>query len=161
MQQSGKKVCLFCLKHPQYGFNMLVPEEMSTIPSLFSTVKAFLADNPFVQPSRLFKMFTSDGSQSPSSTTDYNGLHFWSNFEIGMYSFYLTRAQETSGSFGDQNIPTTSTTLTRLGDSFMSAGEMLRSILWRSGCFSQNLRCIFLVVFLSSLNYLGRYRIRA
>jgi alpha 1,2-mannosyltransferase len=67
---------------------MMVPEEMSTIPTLFSTTKEFVSSNPDIKPKNMFKMFTTDGSSTPSHNTDYNGVHFWSNFEIGSLAFF-------------------------------------------------------------------------
>lgn len=65
-----------------YGFTIMLPEYIETVPTLWKTVKAFMKENPdVVHPKNMLRMFD-DGTQ------DYNLCHFWSNFEIGNLNFF-------------------------------------------------------------------------
>ncbi|KAJ3021906.1 alpha 1,2-mannosyltransferase 2.4.1 [Thoreauomyces humboldtii] len=71
MQNNGKK----------YGFNMVVPEFMSTVPSLSQTIKDYMVRHDITTiPPTLRLMWDEE-------TDAYNGLHFWSNFEIASLSW--------------------------------------------------------------------------
>lgn len=65
-----------------YGFTIMLPEYIETVPTLWKTVKQFMKENPdVVHPNNMLKMFN-DG------TENYNLCHFWSNFEIGNLNFF-------------------------------------------------------------------------
>ena len=66
----------------EYGFVIMVPEYIETIPTLWSTMKKFIEKNPqYVHEKNVLKMFT-------NTEGNYNLCHFWSNFEIGSLNFY-------------------------------------------------------------------------
>ncbi|KAI8819331.1 glycolipid 2-alpha-mannosyltransferase-domain-containing protein [Fimicolochytrium jonesii] len=72
MQKTNKK----------YGFNIVAPEFMATVPSLGKTVKAYMADQNITSiPDTLSLMWD-------MTADDYNGLHFWSNFEIASLDWF-------------------------------------------------------------------------
>lgn len=65
-----------------YGFTIMLPEYIETVPTLWNTVKQFMKDNPdVVNQKNMLRMFN-DG------TENYNLCHFWSNFEIGNLNFF-------------------------------------------------------------------------
>ncbi|KAJ2724959.1 hypothetical protein GGI07_001621 [Coemansia sp. Benny D115] len=67
----------------KYGYTIALHEYPETIPTLWSTVKTFIAENPgFVRHSNGYKWLSEDGGAT------YNGCHFWSNFEIGSLAFF-------------------------------------------------------------------------
>ncbi|KAJ2218895.1 hypothetical protein EV180_005560, partial [Coemansia sp. RSA 518] len=79
MQQNGLK----------YGWNIAMPEFMATIPTLWNTTVQFVTEHP--------KLLASD-SLWPwllDEHGNYNGCHFWSNFEIVDLSFYRSAAYQT------------------------------------------------------------------
>ncbi|EKM51000.1 glycosyltransferase family 15 protein [Phanerochaete carnosa HHB-10118-sp] len=60
-----------------YGFTISTYEFHSTIPTLWDTVKKFIAENPqYVAKDNAMGYLSDDGGNS------YNMCHFWSNFEI-------------------------------------------------------------------------------
>lgn len=72
MQQNDKK----------YGFVIMLPEYIETVPTLWKTVKSFMKENEhLVNKDNCLKMFD-DGTET------YNLCHFWSNFEIGDLNFF-------------------------------------------------------------------------
>ncbi|KAJ2898218.1 alpha-1,2-mannosyltransferase ktr1 [Coemansia aciculifera] len=72
MKQNGLK----------YGWNIALPEFMATIPTLWNTTQQFIHEHPeHLAPNNL-KDWLVDGNGN------YNGCHFWSNFEIVDLSFY-------------------------------------------------------------------------
>jgi len=73
MQEEGKV----------YGFTMALKEFEKTIPTLWSTVKSFIARNPeSIHPDNALGFLSEDFGQS------YNLCHFWSNFEIADMEFW-------------------------------------------------------------------------
>ncbi|KAJ3077740.1 hypothetical protein HK102_005004, partial [Quaeritorhiza haematococci] len=98
----------------KYGFNMMVHEEMNSIPSLWTTVRSYINARNMTPPRLLVNMFSSKnqgvppewqplvsataavGQMKPDDTsgydplngTTYNGAHFWSNFEIADFRFF-------------------------------------------------------------------------
>lgn len=80
----------------EYGFVIMVPEYIETVPTLWNTVKKFMEENPqLVHPKNTLSMFRkSDG--------DYNLCHFWSNFEIGSLKFLRSAAYTKYFNFLDQ-----------------------------------------------------------
>lgn len=67
----------------QYGFTIVLGEFMETIPTLWDVTKEFeLKNKDRIPPdiNRLTFMFDDQGK--------YNGLHFWSNFEVGSFEFF-------------------------------------------------------------------------
>ncbi|KAJ3160847.1 alpha 1,2-mannosyltransferase 2.4.1 [Geranomyces michiganensis] len=67
---------LLATQNASYGFNILAPEFMDTIPSLSLTLKSYMAKHNMREiPPTLRLMWD-------NTTDSYNGLHFWSNFEI-------------------------------------------------------------------------------
>lgn len=70
----------------EYGFVIMVPEYIETVPTLWNTVEKFMEQYPqLVHPKNTLSMFrSSDGT--------YNLCHFWSNFEIGSLKFFRSGA---------------------------------------------------------------------
>ncbi|KAJ2665686.1 hypothetical protein IWW48_000137 [Coemansia sp. RSA 1200] len=67
----------------KYGYTIALHEYPETIPTLWSTVKDFIALHPdFVRHKNGYKWLSNDDGAS------YNGCHFWSNFEIGALSLF-------------------------------------------------------------------------
>ncbi|KAJ2869398.1 alpha-1,2-mannosyltransferase ktr1 [Coemansia erecta] len=67
----------------KYGYTIALHEYPETIPTLWATVKDFIASHPsFVRHENGVKWLSYDGGKS------YNGCHFWSNFEIGALSLF-------------------------------------------------------------------------
>lgn len=70
----------------QYGFVITVLELPKTIPSLWNTTQGFMDKHSASLPQEnLMGFVTSDSGQ------DYNLCHFWSNFEIGSFSFLRSK----------------------------------------------------------------------
>lgn len=65
----------------EYGFTIMVPEYIETIPTLWDTTKSFMKENPKLIPAKnSIDIFTKDDG-------GYNLCHFWSNFEIASLNF--------------------------------------------------------------------------
>ncbi|KAJ2367379.1 hypothetical protein H4S01_002191 [Coemansia sp. RSA 2610] len=78
MQQNGLK----------YGWNVAMTEFMATIPTLWNTTKMFALEHPeLIAPDSLWQWLVDEHGQ-------YNGCHFWSNFEIVDLSFYRSPAYQ-------------------------------------------------------------------
>ncbi|PPQ66071.1 hypothetical protein CVT26_010813 [Gymnopilus dilepis] len=72
-----------------YGFTISLVEWEQTIPTLWSTVKEFMAKHPqYVHPDNAMKFLSDDGGNS------YNLCHFWSNFEIADLDFWRGEAYQ-------------------------------------------------------------------
>lgn len=70
-----------------YGFTISMPEWEPTIPSLWSTVKDFIAEHPqYVSPDNSMDFLSDNAGDS------YNMCHFWSNFEIADMDFWRSEA---------------------------------------------------------------------
>ncbi|KAJ2613811.1 hypothetical protein H4S08_002021 [Coemansia sp. RSA 1365] len=70
----------------KYGYTIALHEYPETIPTLWSTVKDFIAKTPsFVRHEGGYQWLSSDGGAT------YNGCHFWSNFEIGSLRFFRSK----------------------------------------------------------------------
>ncbi|KAI0738269.1 glycosyltransferase family 15 protein [Daedaleopsis nitida] len=70
-----------------YGFTISLYEFAKTIPTLWDTVKEFVAANPqYVAPGNSMRFLSQDGGNT------YNLCHFWSNFEIGNMEFWRSEA---------------------------------------------------------------------
>ncbi|PVZ98392.1 hypothetical protein BB558_004289 [Smittium angustum] len=68
-----------------YGFNMAPNEYMKTIPTLWDTTKEFMKKHPgYMAENNLIKWAT-------NKEGEYNGCHFWTNFEIVKLSFYRSK----------------------------------------------------------------------
>jgi alpha 1,2-mannosyltransferase len=66
----------------KYGWTISLTEYQETIPTLWETTKDFMAKHPehlTNGPSSLRSWLTDDGYEN------YNGCHFWSNFEVGIH----------------------------------------------------------------------------
>ncbi|KAJ1978274.1 alpha 1,2-mannosyltransferase 2.4.1 [Dimargaris verticillata] len=62
----------------KYGFTITLHEYKATIPTLWKTTEQFMKEHPdLVAPSNTLEWVKSKDGK------DYNGCHFWSNFEIG------------------------------------------------------------------------------
>lgn len=71
----------------KYGFILSVSEYEATIPTLWSTTKQFMKENPqYVNKNNLMKFISDDNGET------YNMCHFWSNFEIGSLEFWRSEA---------------------------------------------------------------------
>ena len=69
-----------------YGYVLIHKEIMATIPSLWDTTKKFMKE---YQKSSNFKFKTEILEYLLSfDRTNYNGCHFWSNFEIASFKFF-------------------------------------------------------------------------
>ncbi|KAI8818511.1 glycolipid 2-alpha-mannosyltransferase-domain-containing protein [Fimicolochytrium jonesii] len=68
-----------------YGFNIVAPEFMATIPSLGKTVKAYMRERNITSIPPTLKLMWNE------TTDDYSGFHFWSNFEIGSLDWLRSR----------------------------------------------------------------------
>ncbi|CAO3638820.1 unnamed protein product [Cunninghamella blakesleeana] len=68
----------------QYGWTMSLTEYHETIPTLWKTTQEFMEKYPehIVNGKDSLKQFLTD-----NNFEDYNGCHFWSNFEIGSLNF--------------------------------------------------------------------------
>ncbi|KAF9464716.1 glycosyltransferase family 15 protein [Collybia nuda] len=72
-----------------YGFTISLLEWEPTIPTLWSTVKDFIADNPqFVEKNNSIAFLSDNGGES------YNLCHYWSNFEIADMDFWRGEAYQ-------------------------------------------------------------------
>lgn len=71
----------------RYGWTIGIYELMDTIPTLWDSVKKFMAQNPELIPKHNALWWV-----SRDNGTSYNGCHFWSNFEIADLSFYRSSA---------------------------------------------------------------------
>lgn len=72
MQENNKK----------YGFVIMLPEYIETIPTLWNTTKNFMKENEnLIINENCLRMFDDGGE-------NYNLCHFWSNFEIGDLNFF-------------------------------------------------------------------------
>ncbi|THH00574.1 hypothetical protein EW026_g1990 [Hermanssonia centrifuga] len=70
-----------------YGFTITMYEYHATIPTLWDTVKKFIADNPqYVAKDNAMAYQSDNGGDS------YNLCHFWSNFEIASMDFWRGEA---------------------------------------------------------------------
>jgi len=66
-----------------YGFTITMYEYLATIPTLWDTVKEFIAEHPeYVAPDNAMDYLSDNGGDS------YNLCHFWSNFEIASMDFW-------------------------------------------------------------------------
>lgn len=82
-----------------YGFVIAIREFMQTIPSLWDVTLDFLRRNrALVKKNGLNFIF--DGDQNGFN---YNGCHFWSNFEIGNLNFFRSEPYERYFEFLDRN----------------------------------------------------------
>ncbi|ORX39932.1 putative alpha-1,2-mannosyltransferase [Kockovaella imperatae] len=70
-----------------YGFTLSLYEYIETIPTLWDSVKEFIALHPeYVAADNAMGFLSQDGGET------YNKCHFWSNFEIGDLNFYRSQA---------------------------------------------------------------------
>jgi alpha 1,2-mannosyltransferase len=70
----------------KYGFIITVHEEMNTVETLWPTTKNFMKKYPNYIAKDNFIHFVED-----MENNQFNGCHFWSNFEIVDLSFYRSR----------------------------------------------------------------------
>lgn len=89
MRASGKK----------YGFTITLPEYKTTIPTLWSETIKFMKENPqYLASNSSLQFLLDDKSQGKSLTDDpppeYNGCHFWSNFEIASLDLWRGEAYQ-------------------------------------------------------------------
>lgn len=69
-----------------YGFVIMLPEYVETIPTFWSTVEKFVDENSqVIHPKNTLKMFRNEDGT-------YNMCHFWSNFEIASLKFFRSGA---------------------------------------------------------------------
>ncbi|KAK0197086.1 glycosyltransferase family 15 protein [Armillaria mellea] len=72
-----------------YSFTISLTEWAPTIPTLWSTVKEFIATHPdYIDPHNAMDYLSNDGGDS------YNLCHFWSNFEIADMDFWRSDAYQ-------------------------------------------------------------------
>lgn len=78
----------------KYGFVIAIPEYENTIPTLWSTVKKFMAEHPqHLHPNNALDFITTNETDvfywlQHKTSTEYNLCHFWLNFEIGNLDFF-------------------------------------------------------------------------
>ncbi|KAI5191369.1 alpha 1,2-mannosyltransferase [Nematocida sp. AWRm77] len=76
----------------KYGFVITLHEYVSTIPSLWKSVKRFISDyNTTYKKGKLWALQESGNLHrfiTDEVFENYNLCHFWSNFEIGDFSFF-------------------------------------------------------------------------
>ncbi|KAH7889673.1 glycosyltransferase family 15 protein [Phlebopus sp. FC_14] len=79
---------LFMEDHDRvYGFTISMPEWEPTIPSLWSSIKEFIEENPrYLHPDNSMDFISDDAGET------YNLCHFWSNFEIADMDFWRSEA---------------------------------------------------------------------
>ncbi|KAI9308855.1 nucleotide-diphospho-sugar transferase [Cunninghamella echinulata] len=72
----------------QYGWTMSLTEYRETIPTLWETTQEFMKLHPeyIVEGKDSLKPFLTD-----NNFQNYNGCHFWSNFEIGSLEFLRSK----------------------------------------------------------------------
>ncbi|KAK6535543.1 hypothetical protein TWF694_001997 [Orbilia ellipsospora] len=81
LRTSGKK----------YGFTITLPEYKSTIPTLWTETLKFMKEHPdYLHSNSSLQYLLTDGDQGKTldANPEYNGCHFWSNFEIGSLSIW-------------------------------------------------------------------------
>lgn len=82
----------------KYGFIISLTEYQTTIPTLWSTTKKFIEENPqYVKENNLMDFISDDGGRT------YSGCHFWSNFEVGSLEFWRSEAYTKYFDYLDQN----------------------------------------------------------
>lgn len=81
----------------KYGFVMVVREFMETIPTLWKVVIEFLEQNRNLIDNYPILGFIFDENKN------YNGCHFWSNFEIASFDFFRNELYEKYFEFLDKN----------------------------------------------------------
>ncbi|KAJ6260147.1 LOW QUALITY PROTEIN: hypothetical protein Dda_4370 [Drechslerella dactyloides] len=87
MRVSGKK----------YGFVMALPEYKSTIPTLWGQTLNFMRENPkYLNSNSSLQFLLEDNDQGKTlgdrPGPEYNGCHFWSNFEIASLDLWRSEA---------------------------------------------------------------------
>lgn len=90
-----------------YGFVITIPDYFNTMPTLWSTVKDYMAQYPqHLHPNNALEFLTSNDSDIFHNVKplelEYNLCHFWSNFEIGNLNFFRGEAYELYFNFLDQ-----------------------------------------------------------
>ncbi|RVD92206.1 KTR mannosyltransferase [Tubulinosema ratisbonensis] len=70
-------------KNKEYGFVISIKEFMETIPTLWDTTLQFITENR--------ELIVSDPLKFMFDNNNYNGCHFWSNFEIGSLNFFRSK----------------------------------------------------------------------
>ncbi|KAJ7429936.1 glycosyltransferase family 15 protein [Mycena galericulata] len=72
-----------------YSFTISLEEHEPTVPTLWSSVKEFMAEHPyFIDPQNSMDFLSNDGGNK------YNMCHFWSNFEISDMDFWRAPAYQ-------------------------------------------------------------------
>ncbi|KAJ3091380.1 hypothetical protein HK102_000741 [Quaeritorhiza haematococci] len=65
----------------KYGYVIVATEFMETVPTLWKTTMSYIEEKGMEFPSHLNAFYD-------QKTKDYNGVHFWSNFEIGDLNWF-------------------------------------------------------------------------
>ncbi|SCU88134.1 LAFA_0E10924g1_1 [Lachancea sp. 'fantastica'] len=77
------------LNKKKYGFILSLTEYEETIPTLWKTTKQFMKEHPqHIAKNNLMEFISDDNGDN------YNGCHFWSNFEIGSLDFWRSEAYQ-------------------------------------------------------------------
>ncbi|EWC47630.1 hypothetical protein DRE_03250 [Drechslerella stenobrocha 248] len=85
LRVSGKK----------YGFTITLPEYKSTIPTLWEETLKFMKTNPqYLNSNSSLQYLLEDKDQGKGldANPEYNGCHFWSNFEIASLDLWRSEA---------------------------------------------------------------------
>lgn len=79
-----------------YGWTMAMYEYKRTVESLWQDTKDFVRANPsYVHPDNAIGFMIDDDSKSiQDNDSDWNGCHFWSNFEIADLRFWRSKPYE-------------------------------------------------------------------
>ncbi|KAF3319362.1 hypothetical protein TWF173_003803 [Orbilia oligospora] len=85
------------LSGKKYGFTITLPEYKSTIPTLWSETLDFMKKNPqYLNSNSSLQYLLDDKDHGKSLSSDpppeYNGCHFWSNFEIASLDLWRSEA---------------------------------------------------------------------
>lgn len=76
----------------EYGFTIMTSETMNSIPSLWKITKQFIKEHPHLIPKDNSLSMLEIPVYQNQNGQDYNGCHFWSNFEIGNLNFFRSKA---------------------------------------------------------------------
>lgn len=91
-----------------YGFTITIPDYHNTIPTLWATVKEFIAEHPeYLHPNNAIDFLKSNETEVfyhtfSDSNSDYNMCHFWTNFEIANLNFFRSQTYESYFQYLDQ-----------------------------------------------------------
>lgn len=86
----------------EYGFTIMTSESMNSIPTLWNVTKQFIEEHPHLIPENNSLSMLEQAVYPDQNGNDYNGCHFWSNFEIGNLNFFRSEAYMTYFNYLDR-----------------------------------------------------------